>query len=620
MSIANILLLILAGVPTYWTTMLVQAIADFFKYKIINTVIVLSCWSSNDRVKFMRQLSDHGLIATISCDPTILDYVQNHHFQGILYVKQVNDSLLEKVNPVYFSNWYKWLVISDEAPSSLHATRYDADVVLIESSKRIMARATGNNEIMSTAAIKQTIYFNDVYVHPRNGASLNPWAVWTGTLEVTHERERILRRLDLKKYPLRIATPVGHYSEDTYNGTFEEYLADNTMPERDSATRCGHAASSLILESLKATEVLTPTLLWATELNNSSMMLRVASGTAEISGSILRVLPERIKRLDYVMPIWPFSVGFTYLAERASSSNMFVEPFSPGVWWTCLAIAVLLSFAQRLTAREPMEKEGAYIAVLATWLQQDASAVPEGASGRWTFIVLSVCSMLVHAYYTSAIVSALMSTGRSGPDSLKALGDSKYAIASEDYDYMRYTMFGMETNWDDLEYLKKKKMHSNFYQNIERGVELIREGNTAFHTEYNHIYPHLRTFNDEHLCKLAYVDTIPEIMTWITTTKRCQWTDVLRTAGGWLNEVGLVKRLVSRWRIRPPPCRASLLAERVKFGDVAPVLCLTAIGAIASLILLGLEIIFAKWTGSKYRNSPVSDVADVASGDENINK
>lgn len=55
--------------------------------------------------------------------------------------------------------------------------------------------------------------------------------------------------------------------------------------------------------------------------------------------------------------------------------------------------------------------------------------------------MLSISSMLVHAYYTSAIVSDLMSSGRSGPDSLRALADSRYAIASEDYDYMRYQMF-----------------------------------------------------------------------------------------------------------------------------------------------------------------------------------
>lgn len=71
----------------------------------------------------------------------------------------------------------------------------------------------------------------------------------------------------------------------------------------------------------------------------------------------------------------------------------------------------------------------------------DASAVPKGLSGRWTFMVLSVCAMLVHAYYTSAIVSALMSAGSGGPDSLRSLADSKYAIASEDYSYMRYLFF-----------------------------------------------------------------------------------------------------------------------------------------------------------------------------------
>lgn len=81
----------------------------------------------------------------------------------------------------------------------------------------------------------------------------------------------------------------------------------------------------------------------------------------------------------------------------------------------------------------------------------DASAVPNGISGRWTFLVMSISSMLVHAYYTSAIISALMSSGQSGPDSLRTLADSRYAIASEDYDYMRYLFFDVryfDQLWD----------------------------------------------------------------------------------------------------------------------------------------------------------------------------
>lgn len=64
------------------------------------------------------------------------------------------------------------------------------------------------------------------------------------------------------------------------------------------------------------------------------------------------------------------SVGFTYLAERESASNMFLEPFSPGVWWSCLAIMAVLALVERLTAKTPLEKDGAFYTVLTTWLQQ----------------------------------------------------------------------------------------------------------------------------------------------------------------------------------------------------------------------------------------------------------
>ncbi|CAG5024549.1 unnamed protein product [Parnassius apollo] len=457
----------------------------------------------------------------------------------------------------------------------------------------------------NSLAVPPLVFFDDIYIHPGYGTSAHPWAYWSPSkgLQVIFERERILRRFDLKKYTLKIATPLGQYSEDWYNGTFKEYLMDISMPERDSGVRCAYKASVLLIEALNATQELVPTELWSTEVNNSSMLLMLSYGTADLAGGILRILPYRLTRLDYAMPIWPFRVGFTYISERESSSNMYVEPFTTGVWWTCLGLALVMILAQRMTAKRPVEKEGAYMAVIATYLQQDASAVPEGFSGRWTFVVLSISSMLIHAYYTSAIVSDLMSTGRSGPDSLRSLADSRYSIASEDYDYMRYLMFDVRTNWEDLEYLKKKKLSSRFYYDIESGVELLRKGNTAYHTEYNQLYPHLKTFTDDQLCKLQYVDTIPESVTWVTTTKRGQWIDIFRSKGGWLHETGLAQRLLSQIRIRPPPCRAALLAERVKFGDIAPVLGLSVLGSVLSFVIMGLEIIFAKMEKGKHLTS-----------------
>ncbi|CAK1590486.1 unnamed protein product [Parnassius mnemosyne] len=583
--------------------LIIPAIVDLFKHKLVSSIIVLTCWSAFDRVKLAKQISSYGMSVTFSCNSTMLDDTNINHFYGVLHIRSSQDPM-NKVQTRHFSHWYKWLVIN-EIPEFLNKTRYDADVVLMRTEQNEETIALNKTKSL---AVSSLVFFDDIYIHPGYGASAHPWAYWRQSqgLQVMFERERILRRFDLKKYTLRIATPLGQYSEEWYNGTFKDYLTDISMPERDSGVRCGYGASVLLIEALNAEQELVPTELWSTEVNNSSMILMLSYGTADLAGGILRILPNRITRLDYAMPIWPFHVGFTYISERESSSNMFVEPFTTGVWWTCLGFVLVMALAQRITAKRPVEKEGAYMAVIATSLQQDASAVPEGFSGRWTFLVLSISSMLIHAYYTSAIVSDLMSTGRSGPDSLRSLADSRYAIASEDYDYMRYLMFDVKTNWEDLEYLKKKKITSRFYCDIERGVELLRKGNTAYHTEYNQLYPHLKTFTDDQLCKLQYVDTIPESVTWVTTTKRGQWIDIFRSKGGWLHETGLAQRLLSHIKIRPPPCRAALLAERVKFGDIAPVLGLTVIGSVLSFVIMGLEIVFAKM--EKRKNVLVSNI------------
>lgn len=67
--------------------------------------------------------------------------------------------------------------------------------------------------------------------------------------------------------------------------------------------------------------------------------------------------------------------------------------------------------------------------------------MPVGGPGRTVFMTLSICSMLVYAYYTSAVVSALMNSGRGGPYTLRGLADSSLAIASDGNEWMRYAFF-----------------------------------------------------------------------------------------------------------------------------------------------------------------------------------
>ncbi|XP_023951192.2 uncharacterized protein LOC112055349 [Bicyclus anynana] len=575
--------------------MLVQTVVELFKHKLVTSIIVLACWPSHDQVLLSRLFFKHEMIVTFSCDPEVLQLAHLHKLQGVLYIPSAND-LFHKVKPNYFSSWFKWVVVGEILPDIFNTVRYDADVLLIKQ------KWDKSEHYSGISPSTNTVFIDDVYIHPNEGVSLHPWAIWTigSGLKIVYDRNKILRRQNLEQHPIRIATPMGTYAEGWYNGTLKEYLLDMKMSHRELGVRSGYISSALMIEWLNASEVIVPTLLWGTEVNNSSMVLKLRYGTSDLGGGAIRMMPERLHKLDYPMPIWPFNVGFTYLAERESSSNMFMKPFTISVWWCTLGLFIILALAQRATAKHPVEKEGAYIAALATYLQQDASAVPEGVSGRWSFLVLSISAMLIHAYYTSAIVSALMSTGRGGPDSLRALGDSKYSIASEDYDYIRYLMFDVKTNWDDLEYLKKKKKTSNFYKEILDGVRMLRAGQTAYHTEFNQLYPHLRSFSDDQICKLQYIDTIPEVLTWVTATKNGQWTSTFRIAGAWLHEIGLADRWVTRLRLKPPPCRAALLAERVTIDDIAPVLLLTLAGAVTSLMLLGIEILIAKW---KTRNT-----------------
>lgn len=54
--------------------------------------------------------------------------------------------------------------------------------------------------------------------------------------------------------------------------------------------------------------------------------------------------------------------------------------------------------------------------------------------------------------------------------------------------------------------------------------------------------------------------------------------------------------------MQPAPCRAALLAERVKFSDVAPLIGVTLLGLLLSLALMGLERFYNKRMGEEWED------------------
>lgn len=84
--------------------------------------------------------------------------------------------------------------------------------------------------------------------------------------------------------------------------------------------------------------------------------------------------------------------------------------------------------------------------------------------------------------------------------------------------------------------------------------------------------------------------------------KRSEWSNVFKPKGAWLQETGIAPLIVSRFLIKPPPCRASFLAARVKFGDIAPLLFVAVFGVLLSLMVLGVEIMVVRFRKKEGQN------------------
>lgn len=88
-------------------------------------------------------------------------------------------------------------------------------------------------------------------------------------------------------------------------------------------------------------------------------------------------------------------------------------------------------------------------------------------------------------------------------------------------------------------------------------------------------------------------------MTYIFAAKRSQFYNVASSRGLWISETGLVQRTLSWWQSRQPSCRVTLLAERVTFGDVAPLITTVGLGAILAFLIFVCEIFVAYFRVTK---------------------
>ncbi|CAH0700250.1 unnamed protein product [Spodoptera exigua] len=308
-----------------------------------------------------------------------------------------------------------------------------------------------------------------------------------------------------------------------------------------------------------------------------------------------------------------FRTKFYYLIPEkgvGQYENRFLTPLSHGVWccafFAGIACTLVLAGAARMEDR-PKPELYAFFSVFAAVCQQgyeDGVQLLEqtisSQGRRLTLLVIGLTSMLLYNYYTSSVVSWLLNAAAPSIANLDGLINSDFELVFEDIGYTRgwldnpgffyYSGF-KNVKEDELRDKKvtKAKRTVSVLQNVNKGVELLRTGKYAFHTEpYTASQVISKTYEDKELCNLGALQMMLPAHVYIMAQKRSPYKEFFDWSLLRLLERGHVKAIRARFAGTMPACSGAQ-PRALALGQAAPAFLMLAAFAMLSCFILNYD-------------------------------
>ncbi|XP_039749170.1 ionotropic receptor 75a-like [Pararge aegeria] len=340
-------------------------------------------------------------------------------------------------------------------------------------------------------------------------------------------------------------------------------------------------------------------------------------GQQDISCTCARIFTQWLDWVDvFFPPATTLQTKFYYLildTGVGDYENRFLTPLSPGVWWwtiaSCIAFTVILAFTAVL---EDRQEPGLYasfsvFAIICQQAYEDGinlfDEVSSSQGRRMILLVVGLMSMLLYNYYTSSVVSWLLNAAAPTLADMDALINTDLELVFEDIGYTRgwldnpgfFYYSGYKNPKEDILRTKKvtnAKRTTPLLQPVATGVNLIRSGQYAYHTEPYTAYQVIsKTFEDKELCELGSLQMMAPAYVYIMAQKRSPYKQFFVWSLMRLNERGHLSVARARASGFTPTCSGQT-PRALALGQAAPAFAILAQVALFSLLILVCEIIY----------------------------
>ncbi|XP_053981714.1 probable glutamate receptor isoform X1 [Hylaeus volcanicus] len=509
----------------------------------------------------------------------------------------------------------RWLLVKDSRVFNGNTTSQEQeineiaetfrDTTVFPDSDVVLARRL-RDDFMEIKSIYRPSPSRDVIVEdrgswtPERGVRMNDFAP-------ASRRRKNLQRTHLKSC-LVMTDP------DTIN-----HLTDYENKHIDPITKANYPWVLNMVDRMNATISFQVTNTWGYRDENDSwsgMIGMLQRGEIDIGGTGIFFVKERIGVIDYVQLYTRTRSLFIFREPLLSTvSNIFTLPFQRSVWIAIgvflLVVLVLLYFSTKWEyvrgtseyweSLNPAEQtlSDNLMVVLGAVAQQGYYYEPYRVPPRIVTLMLLIAALSLYASYTANIVALLQST----TDSIKTLADllnSPLRLGAQDIIYNRYYFKSFQDPVRRAivdQRIEPKGQKSN-WMDISEGVQRLRTELFAFHGERGTTYKIIQeTFREEEKCGIQEIFMLGVLDPLMAVRMRSPYREIVRNVALLMHETGLKYREENRLYTDKPECQGQTSFISIGFTECYFALVSMGYGALLSLVVLALEIIWYKRYG-----------------------
>ncbi|XP_034234868.1 uncharacterized protein LOC117641544 [Thrips palmi] len=342
--------------------------------------------------------------------------------------------------------------------------------------------------------------------------------------------------------------------------------------------------------------------------------------------------------LDYTtVPLWAERRVMVLKNPSALwSYDGWLRPLESKVWIIMLVLIVCTAIVLRVVGywevkfdRGHVEEEDSWASAVTTAISmvcaQGFTTTTSWTSSRTLLLMFEFFSLFLNLFYTSGIVTFLLTFPPPFAHSVREMVDSPFTVAADRGVFSRANFTESKDPLMRELYYKKidDQNGGGGFLPLEVGAEDCRQGRFAFVGSPFPIYEHAaRAWSPSDICRMQEIPLKPPGLLAIALAKRSPFREILNQAILALVERGVLARERIRWSVLRPRCALSDVTQLdfVGIRQVIPLLGFLIAGLLVSTSMLGAEIMYHRNRDSIQKSPAMAMWRDVTKMFTDVNK